>query len=93
MAGAQTVNLSGTAKDFSGDSIKILKYTDFITYNTEVLNYIVPDKNGNFSVDINIDDITYIFMYMGVYKAEMYLEPGKNYIIDLPPKKEKTTAE
>jgi len=93
LAGAQTVTLSGTAKDFSGDSIEILKYTDFITYNTEVLNYITPDKSGNFSVDIKVDDITFIYMYMGIYKAEMYVEPGKDYIIDLPPKKEKTTAD
>jgi len=93
LAGAQTVNLSGTAKDFSGDSIEILTYTDFITYNTKVLNYIVPDKSGKFSVDIKVDNISYIYMYMGIYKAEMYVKPGKNYIIDLPPKTEKTTAD
>jgi len=93
LAGAQTVTLSGTAKEFSGDSIEILKYTDFITYNTEVLGYIVPDKSGSFSVDLNVNDITYIYMYMGIYKAEMYVEPSKDYIIDLPPKDEKTIAD
>ena len=93
LAGAQTVTLSGTAKDFSGDSIEILRYTDFITYNTEVLNYITPDTSGNFSVDIKVDEITFIYMYMGIYKAEMYVEPDKDYIIDLPPRQNKTTAE
>ena len=90
---SQTVVISGTANDYIGDSIPIYKYKDLVTYDEELINTMYVDSSGVFSIKLNIDEITYIFMYLGVFRAEMYVEPNTNYQIKLPPAVEKETKD
>ena len=90
---AQNVTISGTANDYIGDSIPIYKYSDYITYNQEALAYFIVDSTGAFFTEFNVDDISYVYMYLGVFRAEMYLEPNSNYTIILPPLVEKETKD
>jgi thiol-disulfide isomerase/thioredoxin len=90
---SQTARLSGTANDYLGDSIIIYKYKDLITYDKEILNVLYVDSSGTFSVDLQVNEITYIFMYLGIFRAEMYVEPNIDYVIKFPPLVEKETQD
>lgn len=91
-ANAQT-SISGTANDYIGDSITVYKHSDYITHNKEVLSKFIVDSTGTFFAELNVDEITYIYMYLGVFKAEMYVKPNVSYSIKLPPLVEKETKD
>lgn len=86
---SQKVIISGNNKDYIGDSISFYTYNDLICKSEIQVAYCNIGNDGNFYFEIETDHILFIYTYLGVYKAEMYIEPNKNYTISLPAKKEK----
>ena len=86
---SQNVTLSGNNTDYIGDSITFYTYNDLICKTEIPIASCNVDEAGNFSFNIQIENTKFIYTYIGIYKAEMYIEPDKNYTISLPAKKEK----
>jgi thiol-disulfide isomerase/thioredoxin len=87
------VTLSGNAPSFAGIELVFEKYSDPFTGNEVELGRCKVAANGNFLVSFSVNEITYIFSHMGIYKGYMYIEPGKSYVISFPDKTDKSQAE
>jgi hypothetical protein len=74
----------GSAKEYANSEINFFKYTDRITYSKEQIFTIKFDDNGNFNLDVDVDEVTYVFSEFGTYYAYLYLEPNATYELLLP---------
>jgi peroxiredoxin len=83
----------GTASEYAGDELVFYRYGDRITNTEVVAGKCKVDSSGKFSMEIPVENITYIFAELGIYQAFLYIVPGKSYEIALPAKKEKTMAD
>jgi len=81
---SEPVSISGLAPEYSGTEIVFLKYADWITYHEEVVARVSVDDNGNYSAEFDLSETELIFVYLGIYRAYFYAEPGNSYGIILP---------
>jgi len=51
------------------------------------------DANGKSSVAVKLSQTTYVFCDFGVYRGMLFLEPGDDIVLKLPPFREKSFAE
>ena len=86
---SQNVILHGNAPSFANSEIVFNRYTDWITKTEEEIGRCMVDDKGDFKISLDLDRITFVFSHMGIYKAFLYLEPGKTYEIVLPEKADK----
>ncbi|MBN1599540.1 MAG: TlpA family protein disulfide reductase [Bacteroidales bacterium] len=85
----QQVVISGNDTAYAGTEIIFQKYTDQITNAEELVGACIADSSGCFSVTFEIDEITFVFAYVGIYKIHLYAVPGSNYKIIMPPRLDK----
>ncbi|MBN2214431.1 MAG: TlpA family protein disulfide reductase [Bacteroidales bacterium] len=90
---AGEVLLYGKSPEWSKTVISFFKYKELITCSEVMLADSDIDEDGAFRLQIGIDETTHIFAHLGVYKAYLYVEPGKSYELVLPPFREKTPAD
>jgi len=90
---SSVVKLLGNAPSFKGFELVFNSYSDPFSSTEITIGRCKVDSSGNFSVTLPISDITYIFSHLGIYMGYMYLEPGKEYIISFPDKKEKAPSD
>jgi peroxiredoxin len=87
--GSQPVQIYGNDTSYAGSEIIFYKYSDWVSETeTEIARCKVTDS-GSFSLSFNIDETTFIFAYLGVYKVHLFTEPEASYHIVLPPMQEK----
>ena len=84
-ASAEQVRLFGVAPDYAGLNIEVEQYTDYITHSRRTLSVLRIDNEGRFDCNFAIGEITYAFLNLGSYNAYIYLEPGAEYEVVLPP--------
>jgi peroxiredoxin len=89
----QEVTLTGNEPDYSGDEITFFSYSDLISQQEMELCSTKVSENGDFKCSFSIDQTRKIFTELGVYRAYLFVEPGKTYNIALPPKQEKSRAQ
>lgn len=83
------VHIYGHDSTYANTEIIFYKYSDWISETEVEIGKCLVDKNGSFSITFEIDDVTFIFSYPGIYKVHLFVEPGVSYQIVLPPRKEK----
>lgn len=93
VANSANVHIFGEAKEYASNKIIFYKYSDRISFIKEKIFELEIDKQGNFEIDFEIEDITYVFAEFGVYHAYFYAEPEANYELILPPFNEKSEAD
>jgi peroxiredoxin len=86
---AQTVSITGTDSSYAGVKIELLKYSDQISGSEKELAEAIVKPDGSFTLEFSIDEITYVFAYLGVYKVHLFVEPGRKYTVILPPREDK----
>lgn len=87
------VTIKGSAPSYKGQELVFYSYSDLITQTEEDIARCMVDDAGNFSAEIKIDEITYIFAHLGIYKAYIFVEPKKSYNIVLPEYEPKTEGQ
>ncbi len=90
---SQEVKIYGTAKSYAGDELIFHKYEDRLSFKTEEFAKATVDSSGYFEFSVKTDETIQAYVFLYVYKGYIYLEPNKNYEIQLPTKKEKTKEE
>jgi peroxiredoxin len=80
----------GNAKEYANSEIKFYKYADRITLKKEQLFTLEIDEKGEFGVNVEVDEITYVFGLFGIYHAYFFLEPDGKYELLLPEYVEKS---
>ncbi len=86
---SQLTKLYGLLPEYAGDTLAFYSWTDAFTSNEVLIGKGAVAKNGEFSLNLNIDKTRAVHIYLGIYRGEMILEPGASYSIKFPPKEEK----
>jgi peroxiredoxin len=89
LSAANETIISGRDSSYAGIEIVFFKYADQISYAEEEVGKCLVADNGMFSINLSINEITFLFAYLGVYRVHLFTEPGKSYEIVLPPKQDK----
>lgn len=88
-----STEITGRNKEYAGKSISFYKYTDPVTLEKEPVFTIDLDALGYFKTTANIDKTIFTFSEFGIYRGNLFLEPGQNIELLLPPRREKSFAE
>jgi len=86
---SQTSVIHCINKTYAGETLSLMRFKDFITLEEEILCTTKVDTTGEIKFEINLNEVTQTFIYLGSMKGIIYLEPGKSYQIKLPNKIEK----
>jgi peroxiredoxin len=88
-----TVLLEGRAPSYAQSQITFYQYSDYISRDTSRLCQVTVDSQGSFSCRFPLEQTIQAFTDLGPYKGFIYLEPGRDYELSLPPREEKTQAQ
>jgi hypothetical protein len=83
------VTISGQDTAYKGSDIIFYKYSDGISESEIEVARCKVNNNGSFSLTFNIEEITFVYSYLGIYRVHLYAEPGSSYEIILPSRQEK----
>lgn len=89
----QYSELIGTAIQFSGEELYIRQVSNPITGSSTIIDTIKINSEGDFQISIPREKPGWIFINSGLFRVNMFMEPGKGYEIELPPKTEKSEAD
>lgn len=81
--------ISGRDTSYAGVNIEFLGYTDQITNTDTILGNCTVKDDGTFRVDFIIQEVKFVFAYVGIYRLHLYAVPGKSYKIILPQREDK----
>ena len=78
---ADETRVSGKIPGAGNKEIRIIAYTDQITYLDTVIAQQLIDPEGNFSIHLDLTETIYTRLDIEYFNIELYLEPGENYTI------------
>ena len=87
---AENVVFKGNIPDYAGEKFTFLCFSNNITFTEEELCTTIVKENGDFLCSFYTDKTKYVFIRLGVYEAYIFAEPGKEYELLFPEKKEKS---
>lgn len=90
---AQYTVISGKAVDYSGKEILFYTYSEPVVHQKHELGTVKVGADGSFSISFSINQTTEIYADLEKYTGTLIAEPGRNYIITLPPFTPRTTVE
>jgi len=90
---AQKVKLFGQHAAYANTKIKVLCYDDAFSKTEKQLAILQLDKQGQFSVEFEIDETQMVFLSLGVFRGYFFVEEGKEYQLSLPPRRDLTPAQ
>ena len=80
---SETTVIRGIAKNAEGQSVRIITYLDQISYIEKTIARTIIGTEGKFDIQLDLDHTIFAFIDIGFQKGEIYLEPGKNYLINV----------
>lgn len=81
----QPIRLTGKAPAYAGKTISLYTTESPISGHTQTIVRITVQTDGTFSETISLDKTTYCQADIDGWQAYIYLEPGRNYQLELPP--------
>lgn len=89
----ELTTIKGTAPAYANYVIEFYKLADPISKEKEILFQIHCMQDGTFSSKVELQATTHVFADFDTYQTSIYLVPGKNYELILPPQKKLTNSE
>ena len=90
---AENVTISGNAPEYANSEIQFYRHIDPVTKEKLELFKLKIDQSGSFHSNLKLESVIRAQADFDSYSAFIYLVPGKNYEIILPPKKEITSGQ
>ncbi|MFT5748966.1 MAG: hypothetical protein ACI93S_000218 [Ancylomarina sp.] len=90
---AKKVKLFGQHATYANSQIKVLCYDDAFSKTEKQLAIMQLDKQGQFSVEFDIEETQMIFLPLGVFRGYFFVEADKEYQLSLPPKRSLSPAQ
>lgn len=87
------VKVEGNEPAYRGRLIRFYTLTDPVTKNEKPLFTFTPDSRGFFETEVKVDEITWCFSDIGIYRLMLFITPGVNIRIKLPVLREKSFEE
>ncbi len=79
------IRISGSSAEYRGHLIVFYQYQNLVNQQPIELFSIQIDKEGEFDLTYELPNTTYAYAKLGQYQAHIYLEPGHQYQLVLPP--------
>lgn len=79
----QTTIINGTAPGAGGKTIELTAPADLITFLEKPLGKVQIGADGKFSLPVKIERTMDAILSINFHKAEMFIEPGKTYKIQI----------
>lgn len=80
---AQQCVIQGNALYARQQQIRLKTWCDQVSYRDSVITQTFSDSTGHFELRFSLPQTTLVWISIGFSRAEIYLEPGKNYTITL----------
>ncbi|MDR1672222.1 MAG: redoxin domain-containing protein [Bacteroidales bacterium] len=90
---AQQVEISGNAPRYAGETLKVKTTDNYFSLTEITLAECTVAANGDFYFVFDLSSPRVTWLYLGVFKARLCTEPGMRYIVELPPRTDKTQEE
>ena len=90
---AQTSTIKGIASEYAGMEMPVYSFSDFISEEKVEVGKIRFQADGTFSVAINLPYTAVCFTEFDIYQAMIYVEPGKSYEIQFPPRQKQSEVQ
>lgn len=79
--------------EYAGKQLDFYRPADPVSGETELLFTLKFDAGGKAAYSADVNTSTYVFSEFGVYRGMLFLEPGNNIELKLPPFREKSFAD
>lgn len=76
------VVINGSFPGAEGQVIRLMEYTDMISYREKEINYSVIDEEGNFRISFTCFSPQYVFFRVDYAQMGMFVEPGITYFLE-----------
>jgi thiol-disulfide isomerase/thioredoxin len=83
MLRSEPVVVTGKVINGKGLTIRLMTYTDQVSYLRETLQKCLIDENEQFILNAEIDSTTYCWLDIEFQQAELILQPGQSYEIEI----------
>ncbi len=82
---SQNTSITGNITGAEGLKIRLITTSDYISELSLKIDEAIIDSLGNFKLKTSINECIFAQLQVDIYKGEIYLEPGKNYSIQILP--------
>ncbi|MBE0647528.1 MAG: TlpA family protein disulfide reductase [Bacteroidales bacterium] len=82
---SQPVTVTGSAIGAEGRTIRLITWSDLITFTEETVAETVIDSIGNFSMTFDLPVTSYIAVAIDLHRSNLYMQPGQSYEMKLAP--------
>lgn len=89
----QQATIIGCSEEYANQTISVYQYSDYLTKTEELVGTFTTDATGYFSFSFDCPTTREIYMYLGIYRAFLFVSPDKEYELAMPPYEEKTLAQ
>jgi peroxiredoxin len=89
---AEPVTVSGKVINGKGLTIRLMAYNDQVSYLRETLQSTPIGEDGRFSFTTEIDSVKYCWLDIEFQQAEIFLQPGQTYDVEIELKNDPLSA-
>jgi thiol-disulfide isomerase/thioredoxin len=79
------ITISGSFPGAQGQSIRLLEYSDQVSYLEKEIESVVADEAGFFEISFSMFEPQYVFFRIDHARMGMFVEPGNNYELNFDP--------
>ncbi len=80
---AQKTIIKGITKGATGKTIRVITYTDQISYLEKTIAKASINENGKFNLEFDLQNTVFSYLAINFQRAEFYIEPGKKYNLEI----------
>ncbi len=82
---AASIQIQGNGIEYREKTLKVMKYEDLFTFEAETIAETRIGDDGNFNIEVPIEETTLLLLKIGRTNAHLFAEPGVKYTLILPP--------
>lgn len=87
------VKITATQTEYAGRKLDFYYHEDPVTLKSILAFSLHFDQSGNALASVDINETTCFYSDFGIYKGAVFIEPGKNINLKMPPLREKSFAD
>jgi len=87
---SQDCIISGTEQEYAGLDVPVFRVVNPVTGEKTVLDSVHFNHDGSFHARFRLEDITVLYLELGIYEGFLYAAPDSEYRLALPPFMEKS---
>ncbi|MDX9906139.1 MAG: thioredoxin-like domain-containing protein [Bacteroidales bacterium] len=80
---SEMTTISGTLKNGSGYTVRLMTYNDQLSYIRKTLASTVAGEDERFSLSVDISAVTYCWIDIEFQQAELFIQPGQSYEVEI----------